>query len=215
MAYVTLEALKRYLKIATGVTVDDTLLTELIADATSIINAYTDRVFEASVDTVRRFDAVRYREYADRMQIEYYQYFDYYDQRVLWLGKYDLAQITSIVNGDGTTVASTEYVTLPINAIADGRPIYGIRLKLDSDIVWTWNDSPDAAIVVTGRWAYSVTCPGAISFATKRLAQYLYKQKDTSAELDRTIYTADGMVVPNSLPADVVQYLEPYKRLVI
>jgi hypothetical protein len=88
-------------------------------------------------------------------------------------------------------------------------------LKLDSDIVWTWNDSPDAAIVVTGRWAYSVTCPGAISFATKRLAQYLYKQKDTSAELDRTIYTADGMVVPNSLPADVVQYLEPYKRLVI
>ena len=76
MAYVTLEALKRYLKIPSNVTTDDTLLTELIADATNIINAYTDRVFEVPADTVRKFDAVRYREYADRMQIEYYQYFD-------------------------------------------------------------------------------------------------------------------------------------------
>ncbi len=215
MAYTTLEAVKRILKIPSNVTTDDVLIQELIDEATDIIDKYCDRTFEASTDTVRRFDAVRYREYANAMQIEYYQYFDYYDQRVLWLGKYDLAQITSIVNGDGTTVASSEYVTLPINAIEDERPIFAIRLKFDSDVVWTWNDSPDAAIAITGRWAYSVTCPTSISFATKRMAQYLYKQKDTSADLDRTVLTSDGIIMPNAIPKDVQAYLAPYTRLVI
>jgi hypothetical protein len=215
MAYTTLAKVKGYLKIPSGETSDDALLTDFVAQAQSVIESMTERKFEASSDTTRKFDAVRYQDYVDITQVAYNRYYDYYDQRVLWFNRYDCCQITTVTNGDNTVVDSSKYVTLPINAVANGNPFFAIRLKMNSSVVWTWDDSPDAAISVTGRWAYSITAPTDIAYATMVLAAEMYRKKDNSIDANRTIVTRDGIISKVSFPEDVMAIIDQYRRLVI
>lgn len=190
MAYTTLAAVKAYLSIPT--TTDDALLTELIARAQGILEAQTARIFEASIDSTKRFDALR--DVSD-------------DRRTLYV-KPDLAQITSITNGDDATVASTAYVLEPRSA-----PYYALRLKASSGVAWTYATDPEDAISIVGRWAYSVNAPTDIQQACIRLAGWLYHQKDTAADIDRPMVTPEGStLLPGRLPADVLAIIEPYKR---
>lgn len=215
MAYTTLAKVKRYLKIPSAETSDDDLLTDFVTQAQSVIESMTERKFEAPSDTTRKFDAVRYQDYVDITQVAYNRYYDYYDQRVLWFNRYDCCQITTVTNGDGTVVDSSKYVTLPINAVANGDPFFAIRLKMSSDIVWTWNNSPDAAILITGRWAYSITPSQDIVYATTVLAAEMYRKKDNSIDANRTIVTRDGIISKVSFPEDVMAIVDQYRRLVI
>jgi hypothetical protein len=215
MAYTTLAKVKRYLKIPSDVSTDDDLLTDFVTQAQSIIESITNRKFECPNDTTRKFDAVRYQDYADVTQIAYHRYYDYYDQRVLWFNKYDCCQITTIVNGNSEVVGSDKYVTLPINATEDGSPFFGLRLKLNASTVWTWNNSPDAAISVTGRWAYSITPNSDIVYAATVLAAEMYRKKDNSIDANRTIVTRDGIISKVSFPEDVMAIINNYRRLVI
>jgi len=49
--------------------------------------------------------------------------------------------------------------------------------------------------------------------ATTRLAAFLYRQKDSNADLDRPLLTGDGVtIMPSSLPHDVRQILDPYRK---
>lgn len=213
MPYATLAQLKRRLGIGALETTDDDILSELLEEAQDIIDSNTERVFEASADTMRRFDAAQYYDYLYSMNRMYtsYSYDNYYDGRVLWFDKYDICQITQIRNGDGTIVSPSDYVTLPL----DIKPYYGVRLKLDANVVWTWDNSPDAAIEVTGRWAYSITAPRAIRNATLRLALYMYRQKDNSFSLDQPIVSSNALIQMNSLPDDVMRVINAYKRVVV
>jgi hypothetical protein len=215
MAYTTLAKVKGYLKIPSGEVSDDALLTDFATQAQSVIESMTERKFEASSDTTRKFDAVRYQDYVDITQVAYNRYYDYYDQRVLWFNRYDCCQITTVTNGDNTVVDSSKYVTLPINAVANGNPFFAIRLKMNSSVVWTWDDSPDAAISVTGRWAYSITAPTDIAYATMVLAAEMYRKKDNSIDANRTIVTRDGIISKVSFPEDVMTIIDQYRRLVI
>ncbi|GIV82782.1 MAG: hypothetical protein KatS3mg051_2136 [Anaerolineae bacterium] len=190
MAYATLAELKAYLGI-TGTT-DDMLLTDLLVRSQAIIDAATQRTFEATADSTRYLDAV-----------------EDVDGRVLWLDRVgDLAQITSITNGDGSSVASSEYVTEPRNQA----PYYAIQLKASSSVAWTYSDSPENAIAITGRWAYSVTPPDDIVHACIRLAAYLYRQKDNATDLDRPVIAGNVTLLPAQLPADIQSLLAPYRR---
>lgn len=191
MAYANLADLKTYLGISG--TADDTLLTDLLARAQAIIDAATQRTFEAPTDNTRYLDAV-----------------EDVDGPALWVDRAgDLAQITSVINGDGSVVASSEYVTEPRNQA----PYYAIRLKADSTVAWTYDDSPENAIAVTGRWAYSVTPPDDIVHACIRLASYLYRQKDNATDLDRPVIAGNVTLLPAQLPADIQSLLAPYRRL--
>lgn len=193
MAYCSLSDLREYL--GNPPTTDNPLLTNLIPRAQSIINAYTQRVFEASGDTTRYFDAV---EDVDHLQ------------RTLYLGQNDLCQITTVTNGDSTVLTTSDYTTLPKNYT----PYYALKIKLNSSNVWTYTDSPEDAIAITGRWAYSVTAPSDIQHACIRLAVWLYRQKDASALGDVGSISQSGVVVqPAALPSDVQLLLMPYKRL--
>ena len=117
----------------------------------------------------------------------------------------------SITNGDGVSVGAAEYVTEP----RWETPFYGVTLKRESDIRWTWDDTPEDAITVVGRWAYSATAPADIVQATERLAAYLYRQKDNMSDLDRAVAVSGNMtVLPQSLPRDVQLILAPYRRAV-
>jgi hypothetical protein len=190
--YIDLPTFKAYM----GITVpdDDTLLNACIGRAAAALDAACGRTFAASADSTRRFDALR--------DVSGFG-------RTLYLGD-DLCAITSIVNGDGTTIPLSAIVTEP-----RGRaPYYALTLKTDSDLTWTYPDAPEDAIAITGRWAYSLTPPPDVAHACLRLAAYFYRQKDTHDALAPAAASRDAVLtLPARLPLDVQALIAPYRRL--
>lgn len=190
MAYCSVANLKEYLGITTST--DDGLLTDLIASADRIIDTDTGRTFEAIEDSTHYFDA-----YAD------------VEGDTLYLDT-DLCEITSITNGDGTSISVSHYVTEPRNRT----PYFAIKLKASSSKQWVAasNGDRENAITVVGKWAYSASAPDDIVQASKRLAAYLYRQKDNANDLDRAIVAGNSTVLPSSLPSDLKQILRAYRK---
>lgn len=191
MSYTGPSTLKVYLGI--DVSDDDPLLINCINDAQKAIETKCQRVFEASADTTRYFDPLE----------------DSDDYRELFFDE-DCCAITTVLNGDGVTLTGSDYVTNPRNF----KPYYSIQLKLTASEYLTYNSSPENAIAITGRWAYSVTAPADIQHACTRLAAWFYRQRDTSNDgSDRPILTNSGaVVIPSKLPADVIDLITPYVR---
>ena len=191
MAYCGVDELKEYLGV-TGAT-DDAMLLTLLAAAQRTIDSYCARTFEATADTVRTFDSQR--------DVDGY---------TLTVDS-DLCAITSIVNGDGTTISNSHYVTEPRNET----PYYAIRLKASAGKVWTSTVAGDSenAISVTGKWAYSTSAPSDIAHVCKRLASYIYRQKDNAGDLDRAVIAGNSTILPAQIPSDIRLMLAPYKRL--
>lgn len=196
MAYLTVAALKTYLGIQSSA--DDSLLADIVHEAQHVVDDYCNRTFEAAADTTRYYNALDIR-YGGRVDAF---------QNTLLLDV-DLCQLTTVVNGNGDTIPNNALVLLPTNFV----PSYAIKIKMNTAYVWTYIGTPDTAIVVTGRFAYSITCPTAIRAATRRLAGYMYRAKDNTAETDRSIMSADGVsIAAPAIPTDVTRMLEPYRR---
>lgn len=192
--YATLGEIKLYRGIATASTKDDELLLALVGRAQSQIETYTGRVFVAPTTAATHyFDAVR--DISD-------------NGRTLYLDD-DLVSITAITNGDDETVTTADYVTEPRNHA----PYHAITIKAGASTTWTYEDSPENAIEVSGRWGYATSAPNDIKQATIRLAAYYYAQKDAST-FDVTAFPDAGVIqVPQGIPADVKTIIEPYRRL--
>lgn len=203
--YATLEQLKQSLDIQGGD--EDELLKAALEAAQDTIERVTQRVFEAEADETR--------------------YVDYDDAYILGQKLYlpgDLCQITSVVNGDGMEVTPEMYVTLPrLRSINGGvvslpnspqaRPWYALQLKLSSNIFWAFYDTPEEAIAITGRWAYSIEAPAAIHNATLRLASWMYTQKDSLApRSDSEVSNHGPLLLMSDLPEDVQRRLLPFMR---
>ncbi|MCP4536259.1 MAG: phage gp6-like head-tail connector protein [Chloroflexi bacterium] len=196
MSYISVEELKAYLNITAAV--DDMLLTTLIERAEAIWESPTmsGRVFEARTDSTRYFDST-----AD------------VEGLTLYLDK-DLCAITSITNGDGTTVTAAQYVTQPRN----DTPFWAITLKSSKGIVWESDSSGDSenAITIVGRWSYSTAPSSEVKHAIARLGAWLYRQKDTSADIERPFIAANGTtILPSAYPNDVTDLAFGLRRLVL
>lgn len=194
MAYTTNTELKTYAGISD--TVHDTLLTSLITRAQAAIDAYVGFSFEAAADSTRYFDATSRR------------YGGHVDGRLLLFDTWCCA-ITSVTNGDGSTIASTYYVTEPRN----GSRYYGIKLLASSGLSWETDSDGDAekAITVTGKFAWSTTPPADIVHATLRLALWYYRQRDSSTDMDRPMLAEGVTILPSMIPADVTHILDQYR----
>ena len=192
MSYCTVDDVKTYLGISE--TDDDVLLALCIERAQAAIDAYTSRTFEATADATKKLDAI-----AD------------VDGRTLYVrAAGDLCAIKSVTNGDGSVLASTDYVTQPRSYT----PYYAIRLLASSGHTWTYVTDSENAITIAGRWAYRISAPADIEQACMRLAVVYYRQKDTTAEIDRPLLAGDGTVVmPQTTPSDVRALLKPYRRM--
>ncbi|HEC23056.1 MAG TPA: hypothetical protein ENI95_09075 [Chloroflexi bacterium] len=188
--YTTVSALKGYLRISgTG---DDALLGDLVTRASRMIDDHCGRWFSAETQT-RYYDAVG----------------AHITGQLLFLDA-DLLSVTTLVNGDGTEVSSDDYILRPVN----WPPYFGIALKTSSGLGWTYTDSPEKAIRVTGTWGYSATPPEPIVHATIRLAAWLYRQRDTGAEPSQVEVSERGVsIAPARLPRDVLDLIGPYVRL--
>jgi len=129
------------------------------------------------------------------------------DGRTLYLDA-DLAEVTTITNG--TAVAVTKYVTVPVNST----PYREIRLKQSAGELFTYSSDPENAISVRGKWAYSTSAPADIVQATIRLAAYMYAQKDASV-FYVTAFPGEGvMTVPQGIPRDVREILDRRVKIV-
>lgn len=200
MAYTDVATLKAYMGgFDDASSDDDALLSDIIDRVQAAIERHCHRTFEASADTTRYRDAVA--DVGDGCDEE---------RRTLYLDT-DLCAITSITNGDGTTVAASEYITLPTNRT----PFYAIRLKQASSVAWTYSTSPENAIAIVGKHAWSTTAPDDIVHWTLRLAAWTYKQVDNyDGGTDRPMVSPDGVLrLPMAWPKDVLEGLKPYRRL--
>lgn len=185
MSYLSLSDLKVYLGIATAETGDDALLTLLATAAQRQIDAWCGRVFEA-VTATRYYPEAAVAGTALRLDSE-------------------LLSVTTLTNGDGTAITSGGYVLLPRNL----PPYWEIRLK---SAQWSFLGD-DSEISVAGTWGWSATAPADIQQACRRLAGYMYRQKDSQV-FDVTAQPDLGqMVLPQGMPKDVKILLQPYRKI--
>lgn len=193
MAYATISEFKAWFGLPNSSDEDDVIQQALDA-ATAWFEGQTGRVFEAASDTERAFDA--------ELDV---------DGDALYFDNLDLAQITSVVNGDGQAIDADDYQTMPRHHA----PYFGIRLKLNAPVAWTYVDTPENAIRVTGRWAFSVTPPTDVKQAVLDIAHQFYKQRDTMVESAEPLPSPSGeMIAPRGLPKSVWSAVGRYKRRV-
>lgn len=195
MAYANLDELIEYLKI-TG-SADDVLLESCLTRAQKVIDTHVGYSFEASEDTTLTFDA---QEDVDGALLSWAPY-------GLWL-----ASVTTVTNGDSTTVTSGQYVTEPRRS----GPYYGIRLLASSDVAWEYPTSgdPEGAISIAGRWAYSTTAPADIVQVTLEIAGLFYRQREVTNDANRTIVTPTATLLPVGLSQLAMDTLTSYRRRV-
>ena len=206
MAYITVEEFQREMGVLDD-PIDETAFEDAIADAQDIIERTTHRRFEVTADETRTVD---YNDATVR-------------GRCLSL-PWDLCQITSITNGDGTAVTPGQYVTTPrlssvsgstvsLPDTADAWPWYELVLLSSSSVAWTYETDPEAAISIVGRWGFSVTPPAMIKRACARLAAWLYHQRDDLRDRPDTAVSEDGiLLLMSDLPTDVQRRLIPFVR---
>lgn len=182
---------------------DDTLLGLCIDRAQSTIESYTNRKFEATADTTRKFTPTVADVYLGTGYGG-----DLIDDVTLGTD-YDLISITSITNGDGTALPTGQIVLLPLNTT----PAWAVRIKQGSTYAWAYTDNPYGAVSITGRWGYSLTAPANIQQACLRLASNMYRQRDGSPDLSNAIISADGSaIVSSAMAKDIEALLKPYRR---
>lgn len=195
MAYVTLTEVKQLIgRNLDNNTKEDDLLNDLIARVQDAIDAYCSgrtrkRTFEAIGDTVRTFNAL-----GDVIGTTLFLHAD-------------LAQTPTTVSNNGTPVLSANYKLL-CDAPPHNAPYTRIKL-LSSE--WAYTSTPEDAISITGRFAYSVTAPEDVKQAAVRLITAVFRQRDSLSNVDRATVSMDGtLFMPDGMPKDVCDLLEPY-----
>ncbi len=186
--YTTLARVRQTLALEVDETDDDTFLTNLLPIASRVIDSFCARQIVAETDT-NKYDAVEDIEGMD-----------------LFLDE-DLVSATTITNGDGTVLTSSDFVLLPSNQT----PKYVIRLKSSSNEVWTYQDDPEEAIEVVGSWGYAAGTPDDIQQACIRLCVWMYKQRDVPF-LEVGLSEGGFSPVIVSMPNDIKIMLHPFKK---
>lgn len=172
---------------------DDFVINQFLDTAIQTIEDMTRRQFGVSAESTRYYDP---RIDTDGLY------------RTLYLDE-DLASLTSITNGDGTSIATDQVLLLPLN----DSPKQQIQIKESSTARWTWSTDPENSVAITGVWGYSTDVPWGVYQAVIRLASFFYYQKDTSLDVDRPILTANGLYLPSRIPSDVQSLIYPYSKL--
>jgi len=167
---------------------DDALVAGYLSSAQTIVELCSQQVFEASTNTTKYFDVER-----DVLG------------RTLYFKNY-LCAINTITNGDGVLITAASYVTEPRNET----PYFGVTVKRSAGLFWTWTDDPENAIAVSGKWAYSLTAPQDIVQVMRWLVQYLYRNKDSSGDLARSMIGPGGILLPVEMPHDLRIVLDRY-----
>jgi len=171
---------------------DDSVVEVLIEAASRLIDNETRRTFYARTATNK---------------------YDVPDGNVLYIEDDDLLTITKLMNGDGTTLTTNDYILKPNNS----SPKWAVQLKSSSTVSWETDSSGNSeqAISIEGTWGWSATAPADIKEACLQIATNYYKRRfGENAGTDSTI-TVDGIVVTaKDIPASAKAVIANYTRLV-
>lgn len=172
--------------LATDLT-DDSVFDQLISAASAYMENQTHRVFVAASAT-RYFDT----PLAD-------------DARMLFID--ECTGVTSVTNGFGGLIPSTEYLVLPVNST----PKYAIRLKATSSYSWELSTTGDreAAITVVAPWGYSASCPADVRSAVESIVVNMYQSRRGQGADGIAQITAAGVIIT---PKDISAYAESVIR---
>lgn len=197
--YATLAEAKAHKRITSTDATDDTVIESLVEDASRLIDAITNRWFYAYTQT---------------------RYFDVPSGRELCFDA-DLVAVTTLTNGDGTVIASTEYNLQPINET----PAYALRLKDLTTVSWQPSSTygSQKVISIAGSWGYvdrTATTPWAarVILNTKRaclsIFGQIYEERFGTNTAGAVTVTAAGVVITpyGAVPKAAYQLIAPYIR---
>lgn len=198
--YCTLDELKRELAIDSLHTLDDAVLEAAIEDASRAIDAYCARQFYAA-SASQTYSVPEYGE------------------RTLWLDD-DWLSVSSVTNGDSTSIAASLYDLWPLNAVSK----VALRLKDNANTWWSGTSGGDefGVITVAGSTGYVNRAAADVKSAaiisnTKRAALIIataFYRKRTGQETQAATVTGAGVVLTQQgIPRDAAQLLEGYRRL--
>ncbi len=190
--YTTLAKIKSLLRITTNDATDDSVLEDMITQASRIIDGETRRTFYARTET---------------------KYFDTPLGASLFIDGDDLLTITTLTNGSGTAISSASYKIYPLN----GSPKYEIRLLASSGIYWEYTSVGDAeaAIALAGTWGYSSTTPADIEGACQDIVVGAYHKRFGENTVGAATVTGAGVVItPKDIPDAAWKTIQRYKRVV-
>jgi hypothetical protein len=189
--YCSLAEIKNFLRIVSTDTNDDSVLEQLVEGSSRLIDIETRRTFYARSET---------------------HYYNVPESRELWIDDDDLLAITTLTNGDTTTISNTEYNLIPANTV----PKYAIVLKEGSLIYWQYSSAGNSEMVISvaATWGYSSTTPTDIKVACMRIAERAYHNRFGENAAESTTITASGVVLtPADIPASAARLLASYRRL--
>lgn len=203
MSYATLADFKLYVSEMTGgvqtafTAAEDTLLQKFLDQADAEIDAYVGRSFGQGANNHTHY----YTE-------------DDVDGDTLYINDGDLVSVTTLTNGDGTVISSSDYFLLPMNVSVTGQnaydgSYYAIRLKSTQQ----WTFSTDGRISINGRWGFMQGAPLDIVRISMRLAYWYWAKRN---ETGATNMGGEQLTQQtDAYPADVKIVLDRYVRRLV
>lgn len=187
MAYVTVAEYKTWLNALNTTRTQVTPATALdaeyqlfIDDATALIESETKRVFSA-VTTTKYFD--KRAQDSSRKELIFAP---------------DLLTVTGVVNGDGATVADTEYWLYPRNTTRK----FGVEIKPTSGVAW---DFTNGYVAITGTWGAMATPNTFVKHLTYRIAWWMQQTRTTTGQV--TTFGDGTRQQDGATPPDIVRDL--------
>lgn len=199
--YVSAAEFKSEYKNITGGT-DDTFIARALQAAQDALDAYLRRTVLADQDTTH--------------------YFDIGGESIEGLVLYasdagDLCSITTVTNGDGVEVTSSQYTTYPKTLTTYAPTIEQIRILLQSGVTWDYSTDYENAVAITGKWGMwsdADDVPEAFKVSVMELTAHMMETR--KAQVFDTVAVPDAgiITVPSGWPATVRARLAPWRRLI-
>ena len=172
-------------------------------------NARDDSVIEKCIEAAsRKIDELVQSSFYARSETRFY---NRPSSRELMLDA-DLLSITTLTNGDGTEISSSEYFFEPRN----GRYYFKIVLKQSSSVAWE-DDSDgnsERVISVAGTWGRAASAPADIVEACKLLAHAAYQKRSGQSVEGIAHVTAAGVVIsPKEIPETAMMIIERHRPI--
>lgn len=185
--YATLPEYRAFAKVTS--TAQDSVFETIIEGVSRYIDLKTQRRFYAKTDT---------------------RYFDRPSGRELELDE-DLLTITTLSNGDGVEITSSDYNLIPRN----DPPYRAIRLTQTSTIFWTLDDEGNSEFVidVAGTWGYMTDHTDDIREACLTISQSFVKRRFGENVSGIAKVTAAGVVItPQDVPSAAAEVIAIYRK---
>lgn len=189
MAYPTLADLKAWMGVPDAS--QDTPLGAAVAASIALFERACNRTFIAA-------SAARPFQCRDPWVKRNYQQLSFFAE---------CTSITSVVNGDGTTITAGQYWLLPEVA-----PYDTINLLPSVGLVFTDVGQTSARIIVTALWGFAADVPPDVRYGMLELARALYEGSKQGQGGQVVTFGSSTTVVPGGLPEMVHEIQRQYER---